>query len=143
MPAGRPRKPTKLLELAGAFKHNPDRAKDRAEEPQPDAPMSATPPGYMSARAKKIWIEWFAVAPPGVMFASDQFSFEQFCELYARCRARRFLVDNKDLMRLEAMYARFGMTPADRTRIKVAQKVDPKKANPHAEFAKPPLRSVA
>lgn len=133
MPAGRPRKPTKLLELSGAFKHDPARALDRAEEPQPDGPIG-DPPRLMSARAKKIWIEYVPVAPPGVLFTSDRNAFEQFCELYARARSKRFLVDNKELMRLEAMYARFGMTPADRTRIKVAP-TDKAPPTPFGEFA--------
>lgn len=138
MPAGRPPTPTKVLELRGAFKKNPKRAEGRTDEPGPDGPIG-DPHRLMSKGAQALWREYVPIAPPGVLFNSDRFAFEQFCELYVRARRRRFLVDPKDLARLESMYARFGMTPADRTRIKVAAKVPPPKAP--SEFAKP--RAVA
>jgi hypothetical protein len=36
---GRPRKPTAALELSGAFKRNPQRRRDRADEPEVEGPV--------------------------------------------------------------------------------------------------------
>lgn len=143
MPAGRPRKPTKLLELSGAFKHNPDRALDRAEEPRPLGEVG-DPPDTLSAGGKKCWVEIVSLLPFGVAFDSDRVALEQYAETLAFCRMKKWRydkgVDSKVLVRMEAMYARFGMTPADRSRIKVKA---PEKKNdtPFSEFGKP--RAVA
>ena len=142
MPAGRPRKPTKTLELTGAFKKNPDRAIDRAEEPEPVGSIGAAP-AHLLVREQKCWAEIVSIMPPGVAFDSDRIALEQFATLLAFCRKCKWQVTEKTLTRMEAMYARFGMTPADRTRIKVKTEEKKTETPAYGEFAKTPLKAVA
>ena len=138
MPAGRPPKPTAVLELTGAFKKNPARAQDRAEEPRPLNPVGEPPPS-LSAGAKKCWLEIVSLLPFGVAYDSDRIALEQYAETLAFCRMHKWRadkgVDSKTLVRMEAMYARFGMTPADRSRIKV-KPAEKKPDTPYGEFGK-------
>jgi hypothetical protein len=57
--AGRPRKPTNLLEMSGALKKNPKRAKAHAGEPRPDGLLSEPPerwkPPTLAAHASALF----------------------------------------------------------------------------------------
>jgi hypothetical protein len=51
-----PRKPTAVLELFGAFKHNPSRLRDRENEPVITTPLPE-PPKYLTKAATAAWFE--------------------------------------------------------------------------------------
>jgi hypothetical protein len=59
--AGRPRKPTNLLEMSGALKKNPKRGKAREGEPRPDASLGAPPerwkPHPLAAQASALFAQ--------------------------------------------------------------------------------------
>ena len=79
----RPRLPTALLELRGAFKHDPKRKKARQNEPLVTAPLPDAP-DYLTADAMEAWREMKA---RGYWLTSaDQFLVEIAATLTARYR---------------------------------------------------------
>jgi hypothetical protein len=79
----RPRKPTALLKLRGAFKHDPQRKKARQNEPLVTTPLP-DPPNNLSADVAKAWREMKA---RGYWLTSaDQFLIEIAATLTARYR---------------------------------------------------------
>jgi phage terminase small subunit len=117
---GRPRKPTALKLLEGKRGH---RALPKGE-PQPTGEARA--PDWLSVAARK---EWNRLAPMmeemGCLTAADAEAFGELCA--ARVRLRTIIRDEDrfptELWRsIQAMEARFGLTPADRARISVEPK---------------------
>lgn len=53
---GRPRKPTRVLELSGAFKKNPQRRREREGEPEANEPLG-DPPDRLDEAERARWIE--------------------------------------------------------------------------------------
>jgi hypothetical protein len=51
----RPRTPTAVLELRGAFKEHPERARERAGEPRPTEPLGEPPKRLKPADAMPKW----------------------------------------------------------------------------------------
>jgi len=85
----RPRKPTKLLELNGAYKKNPARARERENEPQGRPGVGDPPADFLnesspSSRAKlEIWFRFLAEAPEGCITGSDRTLLANACRLQA------------------------------------------------------------
>jgi len=85
----RPRKPTALLELNGAFKKNPARALDREDEPQGHDEIGDPPADFCNetsptSRAKReIWFRFLAEAPEGCITGSDRTLLANACRLQA------------------------------------------------------------
>ena len=69
--AGRPRKPTAVLESKGAFKKDPQRKAARENEPPPNGDIGA-PPDYFDQAHAAIWHELCDEAAPGVLAKSDR-----------------------------------------------------------------------
>lgn len=134
MPAHR--KPTNVLKLTGALAKDPGRFKDRAEEPAPDQPFPVEAPAHLTAAARKCWLELVASLPPGVAFDSDKQAMEQLANLLAFCRKYKWQVDMKVHAQFLRLLGVFGMTPADRSRIRVAPKSKEDGKTPDAEFSK-------
>ncbi len=143
MALGRPPKPTAILELVGAFKKDPARAKNRAEEPKPDKKLTARPPAHLPESIAACWREIVRKLPPGVAFESDSVALEQFARDLADARRRGWALDPKEGAMMYRHYAAFGMTPADRTRIRVAPAAAKAKAKPGGEFEKPGAAKAA
>jgi hypothetical protein len=114
MPA--PRVPTSLLEIRGAFEHNPERRKDRENEPKPTGSLGPAPRTFKKEE-KKIWKELQEIVPPGVLTNADRWTVEIACVLMARQRAGT--ITSSDLGKLIALMSRMAMTPADRSRVGV------------------------
>jgi hypothetical protein len=112
----RPRKPTAILELSGAFKHDPQRA--RGDEPQPTGGLGA-PPEYMKQTERAAWRELAEVASPGVLTNADRWLVELACRLMARLRDPGTHLSTGESNQLLLCLTRMGMTPADRNRIHV------------------------
>ncbi len=110
----KPRTPTKLLELRGSFAKNPQRA--RPNEPEAAGEFPKDPPKHLSREVKKCWRELVRLVPAGVLQSSDQAAMEQFANVLYLCREREWR-DPALMIRLEACLGRFGLTPADRSRV--------------------------
>jgi len=114
----RPRKPTNVLQLAGAFKKNPARGRERANEPKPNGPVG-DPDAWMDETQRKCrdWI--IRKCPAGVLGDCD----EGILEIAAQLRAMQVngQIDNKGLALLKACYTELGMTPASRSKVQAAK----------------------
>jgi hypothetical protein len=122
--AGRPRKPTNLLEMGGAFKKNPGRQKARLNEPKPTGDVGpppahwSTPSSYVKGVRERIWNEYVEQFPPGLLTNTDRSQLEQLC--IATYEARR---PGKQQIRWSAEVTKilrlFGGNPVDRARISI------------------------
>lgn len=126
---GRPRTPTNVLELKGAFKKNPQREREDAET----AGALKPPPTHMTEGQKAIWREFVKAAPKGVITESDRFSLELVATLLDEFRADPAEFTAAKLVRLETLIGKFGMTPADRAKIAGPAQKKPK-GNPFADL---------
>jgi phage terminase small subunit len=131
---GPPPKPTALKLLAG----NPGKRKINREEPQP--PAGAEMPKWMEGDPILV-TEWKRHAPRllklGLLTEVDDDALATLCVLSIRLReqvggmaATSTIIDTSKELR--ALWARFGMTPADRSRVKLPAKAEEK--DPLAEF---------
>lgn len=126
----RPRKPTNVLEFTGAFKKNPARGRERANEPKPTAAADSTAPDWMNETEVKCW-DWIRIrCAPGVLANSDEGALELAAELRALVITRK--ADSKDRTLLKALYTELGMTPASRSKVHVPSANTDKPVN---EFA--------
>ena len=80
----RPRKPSNVMELAGAFDKNPQR---RREEPKVDLGLG-DPPDYFEADEIDVWCEIETSAPEGVLAKSDRLCVEMLVPLILQLRRR-------------------------------------------------------
>jgi hypothetical protein len=110
----RPRKPTNILYLSGAFKKNPQRAEARANEPKPSAP-AGDPPDWLNQSEREAWTWIVARCAPGVLGNSDDGILELTAGLRALLTQRNLDVKGRAL--LKACYAELGMTPASRSKV--------------------------
>lgn len=126
----RPRTPTNVLEMRGAFKANPQRREERKDEPVVHEPIGE-PPKSFTADQLQAWNDLVTHCPSGVLTKADAMGVEEAARLLAKSRAGT--ADSND-RRLFANYlSRFGMTPADRSRVKVVFQ-DSKPSNPFASI---------
>ena len=129
---GPPPKPTALKLLAG----NPGKRPLNAAEPKPSS--GAKPPSYIVSDPALL-LEWNRHAsrllPLGLLTEIDDDALGMMCLLQVRLRALCAAIAAGEVVgaaaiidlskELRALWARFGMTPADRARVKV---VTPKQA---------------
>jgi hypothetical protein len=124
---GRPRKPTKELELSGAFEKHPERKRERANEPKPDGPIGAPSLHWTVAddafkfqeysRLRDIWHELVAQTPPGVLSVSDRVLFEIVCGQVDELR--RGLLKPPAIKDLSGMLGAIACRPDKRSGFKV------------------------
>lgn len=127
----RPRKPSNVLEMAGAFKKNPDRRRAREQEPEPAGDIG-DPPEFLDEVERGCWIELVSLCHEGVLCAADRPFMEYGARVWAQLR-NSGEIDPKLGIRFETVCARLGMTPADRSKVS-GRKPDGKK-DPYDEFA--------
>ncbi len=125
-------KPTKILELSGAFKHDPARGRARANEPVPNGPLGRAPT-YMSVECKKIWKEILATTVEGVLTEQDRISVELLVTLISKLRSGT--LKTPEMAVLSGLLSKMGLTPADRSRVHVEPKKD--ELSPFSSFVKP------
>ena len=123
-----PRKPTETLELTGAFKKNPQRKRTSPKSSEP----IGDPPQTLSIQSQACWHELVGLAAPGVMTGADRIALEILSVLLAQFREDPMEFGPPRLLRMEQLLAKFGMTPADRSRIHEA--AEEKEENPFAGF---------
>lgn len=124
----RPRTPTKVLELRGAFAKNPNRAREDAQ----DAGALQDPPESLTPDAEEAWHQIVKAAPLSVITESDRFALEIAAILLADFRADPAGFPAAKLARLEALLGKFGMTPADRSKVGATRQQP--KANPFGDL---------
>lgn len=112
----RPRKPTAVLELTGAFKKDPQRKRDA--EPKPSGPLGEEPL-HFDEDLKAIWRELAAMVPARVLTISDRWLVELACRTMQQVRKGTALAAERNL--LLSCLSRMGLTPADRAKIAVPQ----------------------
>lgn len=126
----RPRTASNVLELKGAFKKNPSRGKERANEPVPVGDIGDPPKRFKPAE-RACWKEIVELCHAGTLCTADRLIVEHASMLLAHLRAEKWEVHPTILVRWEAALGKLGLTPADRSKVKV-QKSPPK--NPFAEL---------
>ena len=127
----RPRKPTNILELNGAFAKNPKRGLARANEPEPVGEIGAAPE-YLDENEKACWHEIVKMCHAGSLCSADRLILEHGARILAALRASKEYGNVRLMVRLEATLGKLGLTPADRSKISITK---PKEtANPFAKF---------
>jgi phage terminase small subunit len=126
MPA---RTPTAILEARGSFIAKPSRR--RPNEPVVTKPIGAAP-AYLTKLEKTKWKELVKQAPPGVLKYSDRLIFTVLVTLASKFESRvpMMVMETSQMI---AITSKFGMTPADRSKIQV---VKPKASGLSAFLAK-------
>lgn len=139
----RPRKPTKILELSGAFKHDPQRA--RPNEPRESRPLGE-PPGRLPADVIPYWLELADMVTGGILTYRDRWAVELCARLMEKAvreksaavilelareaemgvdeikaLAKSETISSSELATLRSLLASLGMTPADRSKLSVPQ----------------------
>jgi hypothetical protein len=114
----RSRKPTKVLEISGAFVKHPERKAARAGEPQVHVPLGPPSPTLDASEVER-WHDFTRVA-----YWLDE-SHRIPCEIVARLWARmvRREATTAELKLLESTAAHLGLNPIDRTKISIAPEV--------------------
>jgi hypothetical protein len=110
------RKPTALLEVGGAFKANPARAR----KSEPDSGRGIGPaPDYLTEAQQKIWDEIVSDCAPGVFRSSDRAMLRGLVILESQFREDPAGFGGRQWMTWRSLLAACGMTPADRSRVSV------------------------
>jgi phage terminase small subunit len=112
----RPRKPTAVLELSGAFKKNPQRK--RAGEPKESRPLG-DPPDRLPKRAIPFWHEIVGMTAIGVLKVSDRWCVELAACLMAKAIKTHEGLSAAELHTLRSLLSAMGMTPADRSKMSI------------------------
>lgn len=124
----RPRTPTNVLKMKGAFDKNPQR-----EREDPDTAKLKSPPAHLSAAQREVWKEIAKAAPKDVITEADRFSLEICCVLLNQFRLDPVEFPAAKLVRLETLLGKFGMTPSDRAKVAGPAKKKPQ-GNPFADL---------
>jgi hypothetical protein len=133
---GRPRKPTAVLEISGAFKKNPARKRARAAEPRISAGLGDPPEEWVkdaeiNGRCKSLLNIWNQIvaqdqAALRVLNASHRMLVVKACQLtYKIDRAMMGYgkVTSGDFTTLKSYLTSMGQTPIDSNRVAEAVRV--------------------
>jgi hypothetical protein len=113
----RPRTPTNILQMRGAFKNHPERLKDREGEPKVVEPIGDAPVGF-TGDLLQAWKDLVDGCPAGVLTKADRLAVEIAAGLLHRHRVMP--LSGSDLSQLTNLLGRFGMTPSDRSKVRVS-----------------------
>lgn len=116
----RPRKPTQLLALTGGYDNNPGRLNAaRGDEPIEQRALG-DPPEHLAPPQRATWLELERIAPAGVLTFADRPIVELAAVLLARFRRAGELMPIPEITRLQSLLAELGLTPAARSKVRVA-----------------------
>lgn len=114
----RPRTPTKVLELRGAFKKDPQRK--RPNEPEVDTKtVNKKPPSRLTADQKKTWREIVKVIPAGVLSTADLVQVEIVVCLLTEFRQAGGAMSTSRIGRLTSEMGKLGLNPSARASLTV------------------------
>jgi hypothetical protein len=128
---GRPRLPTKVLTMRGSFEKHPERKKAREGEPEVSRGIG-DPPKQLNEAEQARWAEIRDWAP--WLTIADRPLLEQTVRLWMLDRSGKATAADSKLF--QSNLTRLGMTPADRSRVKVADA--PKRESKLAQLLKRP-----
>ncbi len=118
MGKGKPRTPTTLLAMRGAFRTHPERKAQRKNEPI-DIPGIGEPLAYFTADQREAWGWILSRCPEGVLRRSDEIAVEMAARLLAAMRAGT--IDRPGLKQLDTLIGKFGMNPSERSKVSAAK----------------------
>ena len=125
----RPRKPTELLELNGAFKHDPSRRRPISPKSTGDV---GDPPDYFAMNEKAAWFELIAISAAGVLTAADRVVLEMTARLLAKYRIGT--LSHHETKDLQWCLSHLGLSPADRSKILPGSSDSLGPSSPFSEF---------
>jgi hypothetical protein len=135
MPAGRPRKPEKVLEFTGAFRKNPQRKRERAAAPRAGHPLGPPPSDWTdgaatNGRCKSLLEIWQQLVEQDlvlrVLNLSHRMLVENTCHLMYKIRRASMgygKAGSGDYAQVKSNLAAMGMTPIDSPRVAEAVRV--------------------
>lgn len=124
----RPRKPTAVLELKGAFKKDPQRKAARANEPAISDGIGS-PPSELGIAEQALWAE---LAGYGTwLTAGDRLLLEIACRLMVLFRGNA--LDGGGISKLITSLAKLGFSPTDRSKVNAPGAKEPEE-DPFADF---------
>ena len=112
----RPRTPSNILALKGAFKKDPQRLKARENEPANKNPIGR-PPTWLNKLEKKAWRTIIKECIEGVLGEADRLAVAVASQILTKCMDGK--ADHQDRTLLLRYLGQFGMTPSERTKIAV------------------------
>jgi hypothetical protein len=112
----RQRKPSNVLELNGAWAHNPNR---RRIDPTPHGPIGP-PPKQKTLTFPEAWRYLVKCAPDGVLADRDRAWLEVAAHLLVQFRADPANFHPARLARLTSCLSALGLSPADASRVRAA-----------------------
>lgn len=115
---GKPRTPTKVLEMRGAYRKHPERRAQRENEPV-DLPDIEGPPSYLTTDQLECWHTIVEKCADGVLKQSDEVALEIAARLFAEMRAGT--IDRPGLKQLDTLLGKFGMNPSERSKVSVSK----------------------
>lgn len=110
---GRHRKPSNVLDAAGAFKKNPNRSRS---DPKTKGEIGRAP-AYLSKTEQKAWRDIVKQAPHGVLTGSDRIMVETAARYLAEARDGWSDMSAANRTGLVGVMGRLGLSPADRAKI--------------------------
>lgn len=126
---GRPRTPSNILDITGAYRKNPQRR--HTGEPAPPNGIGSAPDS-LPTDSKACWDELASNACPGTLGNSDRLWLERAACLLAKSRNKPDEFTSSNETALQAYLCKLGMNPADRSRLRVS----PNKPDPDDEYFK-------
>ena len=108
------RTPTAILEARGSFINHKNRKDARAGEPVVTKKLGG-PPKSCTDEQKKLWREFAKIVPVGVASYADRWAVEIVVCAMAKFRAGTITAGERS--QLTSLLSRFGLTPADRSRV--------------------------
>ena len=113
---GRPRTPTAVLELRGAFKNHPSRGRDRNKEPRVTTALPAAP-CHLAVGPAAMWLEmrsrgWW-------LTSADQFLVEIAATLMVRFRNEELTAG--DVSMLITLLGKMGFSPSKRGKMHLTE----------------------
>ena len=127
--AGRPRTPTKVHVLRGTEQKHPERMRERAREPKCNEPLG-DPPRELVGETRRAWEYLADSCPPGMLVKVDRALVQSAAVILARLWADPMGIDVKEINTLANLLSKLGMTPVDRSKVKVD--LPPEETNPFA-----------
>lgn len=112
----RPRTPTTVLELTGAYVKDPQRRRDH--EPAANGPLGEPPASFEAdEELLETWYELVELVPANVLARADRWTVELACRMMRLLRKGYFKAAELNI--LLSCLSRMGLTPADRSKIAV------------------------
>ena len=117
----RPRTATNILQLRGAGKKHPERMREREGEMEAIGSIGE-PPDWLTEPEKVAWADIVGMVPDGCLGKSDAAHVAMVSKLYAFAQVTPVADIPMTLMgRLMAGLGLMGMTPADRSKVKIGK----------------------